>query len=310
MKRKNKMINITIFTPTYNRSELLTRCYESLLAQTNTNFIWLVVDDGSTDNTRELVSKWQKDNLIKIVYIYKQNGGKHTAHNAAVQNCTTPYFLILDSDDTLDSNCTEALSVYLDVVDMDDSLSGIIGNRFDMYSKKVIGSFMPREIKRASGIELYQKYSFTGDTLRLYKTSILKKFPFPLIYGEKFIYENVVFDPIDSQFKMLVIRDRLYYCEYQEVGYSADATRLKVGSPIGYAMSLESSAFHAVSLRKKINWSILYIIWSKKMPIPKAFDQFRLKYMYCILTPLSLIMTFFKQPKFFFDIIKSAEELR
>lgn len=86
-----------------------------------------------------------------------------------------PYFLILDSDDTLDSNCVEALSSYLDVLDMDDSLSGIIGNKFDMYSKKVIGSFIPREIKRASGIELYQKYRFTGETLRLYKTSILKK---------------------------------------------------------------------------------------------------------------------------------------
>ncbi len=78
-------IQLTIFTPAYNRAHTLPRTLDSLKRQQNKNFIWLIIDDGSTDNTKELVDKWLKDDYgFEIVYIYKENGGMHTAHNVAV----------------------------------------------------------------------------------------------------------------------------------------------------------------------------------------------------------------------------------
>ena len=93
---------ITIFTPAYNRAHTLHRTYESLLKQDCKDFVWLIVDDGSTDNTADLVKNWQSaDNGFEIRYIYKENGGMHTAHNTAYENIDTELNVCIDSDDCL-----------------------------------------------------------------------------------------------------------------------------------------------------------------------------------------------------------------
>ena len=115
------------------------------------------------------------------------------------------------------------------------NISGIIGNRYNAKTKDVIGTNMPQNLEYANGLELYQRYKFKGDTLRLYKTSILRENLFPQIDSEKFIYENVVFDKIDSKYKMLINRDELYYCDYLDDGYTNNANKLKCENPLGYA---------------------------------------------------------------------------
>ncbi len=277
------MKKITIFTPTYNRAYILGQAYKSLLEQTNKEFIWLIIDDGSTDNTQQLVSEWQKENKIDIKYIKQENQGKHIAHNTAVENCNTEFLLILDSDDFLSENAIEILNKEIEKIKENKNISGIIGNRWIPKSNKVIGTEMPKDIEYASGLELYQKFGFKGDTLRLYKTEVLKKFLFPKIEGEKFIYENVVFDIIDSKYKMLINRDKLYYCDYLEDGYTVNAKKLKKENPIGYAYALNSGVKYSLTIRRKIKWTVLYIEWCKKNKIENAYNNFCNPLLYIIM---------------------------
>lgn len=290
------MKQLTIFTPTYNRGYILGQAYESLKNQSDKNFIWLIVDDGSTDNTEELVQKWKEDKIIKIEYIKQENQGKHIAHNTAVLNCKTEYLLILDSDDFLNKEAVKILNKEAKRISDLQNISGIIGNRFDSKSKNVIGNIMPQNVKFASGLELYQKYGHKGDTLRMYKTQILKDNLFPEIKGEKFIYENVIFDVIDSKYKMLINRDELYYGTYLEDGYTNNSLKLKKNNFKGYALSLESSSIYSINIIEKIKYNILYIIWCRRYNI-KINSKLKNIFLYCV----ALVFEKIKYPKFFFE---------
>lgn len=294
---------ITVFTPTYNRAHVLRRCYESLVAQTSQDFVWLLVNDGSEDETEALVRDWQKDGAVDIQYIKQANGGKHAAHNTAVNNCHTEYLLILDSDDFLNKKCIETLDAHINDIDENDSICGIIGaGGRDDDSGSHLRQVLPSGTRYASGLELYQKYNYAGETMRLYKTKILKRFLFPEIPGEKFIYENVVFDQIDAKYKMLIIHDELYNGAYLADGYTANASKIKLNNPKGYALSLDSSIRYSLRMSKKVSWMILYIIWCKRMNISDAFFASSNKLLYLTAYPIAVICIFLKKPKFFFDI--------
>lgn len=295
------MKEITIFTPTFNRAYILGRAYDSLLQQTNKEFIWCIIDDGSTDNTEDLVKKWLEEKKIEIQYIKQENGGKHVAHNAAVKKCKTNYMLILDSDDYLSEKTIEILLKDIENIKNKKNISGIIGNKFDGRNGNVIGTNMPTDIDYASGIELYQRYGFEGDTLRIYKTEILKQFLFPIIKGEKFIYENVVFEPIDSKYKMLINREKLYYCEYLKDGYTSNSDKIKKENPYGYALSLKSSAKYAINFINKIKYNILLIIWIRRYNLKKEMSLQDKGLFYFAVYPLALIFEKLKIPKFFFN---------
>lgn len=296
------VIEITIFTPTYNRLDKLKRCYKSLVCQTSMNFKWLVIDDGSTDNTGKWISAVKSCSKFEIIYIYQKNGGKHRAHNTAVNECDTEFFLILDSDDYLEINCIEVLENYAKKIKNMDRISGILGNRFDALSKKCIGNKIP-QIEYASGLELYQKYNFKGDTLRLYKTSILKQYLFPDIPSEKFVWENVVFDKIDKKYQFYLIQDQLYYGEYLSDGYTANISKIKRDNPVGYGISLKSSADTAVTLKKKIGLTILTVLWCEKNDKCKNYIKYD-NFFYILLFPIAKIFELIKYPKFFFEIFE------
>ena len=291
------MKNITVFTPTFNRAYILEQAYSSLEKQTDKNFIWLIIDDGSTDNTEDIVRKWQKENKIEITYIKQENQGKHIAHNTAVENCKTEFFLILDSDDFLSKDAIEILNKEVKKIKDNKAISGIIGNRWIPKSNEVIGTEMPNGITYTTGLELYQKLGFKGDTLRLYKTDILKQFLFPKIEGEKFVYENVVFDEIDSKYKMLINRDKLYYCEYLEDGYTKNSIKLKENNPKGYAYALNSEIKYAIVLSKKIKWTILYIEWCKAHKLENSCKNFCKPSLYVIMYIPTLIYIIGKKIK-------------
>lgn len=298
--------NITVFTPTYNRKDLLKRCYESLEKQTNKNFVWLIVDDGSIDNTSDYILNIKNKASFEIKYYYKENGGKASAHNYAVEKCKTDYLLILDSDDILVDNAIELLNSKLYKLENDDSLSGIIGNR-GYFDGKIIGSRIPEHLNIAKGIELYQKFKLTGDTLRLYKTSILKDYLFPIVENERFIPENVVFDRIDEKYNMYIIHEIIYLCEYQQNGYSNNVYKIRYNNPISYSYALKSAAETAVVFKKRITWTILYIIWCMNFSI-NGFKNYKYKLMYLLLFPLAFLFNLMKYPKFLFKSIKIQGE--
>lgn len=295
---------ITVFTPTYNRSKLLWRVFDYLQAQTVKQFIWMVIDDGSEDDTSTIIKEMEKTASFPIEYYYQPNGGKHRAHNTAVKKCNTDYFLILDSDDYLAPATIEILLDKIAIIDNDNTISGIIGNRFDKDTNHVIGTPMPN-IMYASSNELYQKYGLIGDTLRMYKTNILKQYLFPEINGEKFVSENVVFDKIDLNFKMLAIKEMLYFCDYQEQGYSCNIYKIHNNSPIGYAISLKSSVESAVTIKKKVSYLLLYKLWCKKKQMKCQLEKKYEIMLSLFLSPFMYLFLIIKYPIFFFKHFKN-----
>ena len=133
---QSKEIKLTIFTPAYNRAHTLPRTYKSLVAQDCKDFVWLIVDDGSSDHTAELVRQWQQqDNGFEIRYLYKGNGGMHTAHNTAYENIDTELNVCIDSDDCL---AVGAVSKILEKWDRvkGQQIAGLIGLDADLDGKE------------------------------------------------------------------------------------------------------------------------------------------------------------------------------
>lgn len=236
------MKRLTIFTPTYNRAYCLDRCYESLCKQSCFDFVWMIIDDGSTDNTRELVQSWiLKNTPFEVIYKRKNNQGKQMAHNLAVSMCDTELFMCVDSDDYLTTNAVECVLKLWDKY-KNDSYSGIIALR-GSEENTVLGTKMPTGVLSASLIELYEKYKFKGDTALVYRTDILKQFPFILENNEKFIGENFVYDQIDQKYKMILYNDIIYICQYLEDGYTKNTISLLKANPYSY-MKMKKQSSH------------------------------------------------------------------
>ena len=229
----NKDIQITVFTPAYNRAHTLPRTYESLKKQGNKNFIWLIIDDGSTDNTKELVEKWiSEENDFTIRYIYKENGGMHTAHNVAYQNITTELNVCIDSDDCLAENAIDKIltfwnknknNKYAGIVGLDSDLNGnLIGKDFDNLKETTLSGYYANGGK--------------GDKKLVYRTDVINKYPeYPVFEGEKYVGLNYKYLLIDQDYKLLVLNEVLCNVEYQEDGSSNSMWKQYYRNPKGFA---------------------------------------------------------------------------
>ena len=190
---------ITIFTPTYNRKSTLPRLYQSLCRQTVSDFYWLLIDDGSTDNTGELVKGWQLEDKIQIVYFYQENSGKASAHNAAVKYTNTELFLCVDSDDYLVDN---AIKRILEYWERDKNYTGILalkGNRDGLPVTK-----WRSPMKCSTLLDATRLYGLKGDTMLVFRTELLKKYFFPVFPKERFVPESYLYDQIDLEGKLYI----------------------------------------------------------------------------------------------------------
>lgn len=231
------MNEIDIITPTYNRVHLLPRLYESLQNQTNKSFRWLIVDDGSTDGTKEFISDIKKSNMdLFIEYFYKENGGKHTALNLAFKNLDSKLAFIVDSDDWLTD---DAIDVILEESDKVDSskISSIAFLGKDIQNR-VIGKEFSVNNKIASFIEERIINKTDGDKAEVIYSECLKDFSFPEIEGEKFIGEDYMWIILTEKKPMLFINQAIYCCEYQEDGLSKNVRKINVNSPCGNILRL------------------------------------------------------------------------
>ncbi len=251
---------LTIFTPTYNRAYILPKLYKSLLNQSNKKFIWLVVDDGSTDETEMLVKEWIEEAKLCIQYIKQENQGKHIAHNTAVENCQTELFFCVDSDDYLLGHAVEMILEEYNFIKSKE-VSGIVSIRIKE-NMSPIGTEMPTKINYSSLTDLYQKYHLKGDTALVFKTKILQEFKFPQIKGEKFIGEEYVYCQIDEFFKLYLSQNRYYVCAYLDDGYTTNMFNLISKNPKGY-MKLKIMALKkSKGFLAKIKNAICYVsVW-------------------------------------------------
>lgn len=229
-----KNVKLTVFTPAYNRAHTLARTYESLLKQKNKDFKWLIVDDGSFDNTRELVREWQsKENGFEIQYIYKENGGMHTVHNVAYENIDTELNVCIDSDDMLGENAIGKILEKWEQV-KDKGYAGIIGLDAD-FSGQIIGKGFTSELEETTLVGYYANGG-SGDKKLVYRTDIIKKYPpYPVFEGEKYVALGYKYRLIDQEYKLAVLNEVLCNVEYQADGSSNSMLKQYVRNPKGFA---------------------------------------------------------------------------
>lgn len=226
---------ITVFTPSYNRKAELKELYFSLIKQNYNDFEWLIVDDGSTDGTHDLITELQNENKININYIYKENGGKQSAYNVGLNYANGDVFFCIDSDDALKENkLGEIAKDFTEIHDGDIAgimyLQGYINNK-----DKVIGSYFPDNLIDTY-YNIYHKNGVTGDKLIVYKTSVAKEFYFPIIDGEKFVPEALIYNRMSKKYKFICKNIVMAYKEYLDSGYSADYFNLVKRNPNGNAL--------------------------------------------------------------------------
>lgn len=216
---------ITIFTPSYNRAHLLKRLYDSLLQQSHKNFEWLIVDDGSTDNTKEIVNQFINENKLLIRYYSKKNGGKHTAINFGVNEAKGNLFFIVDSDDFLPNNALELNYNAWQVIKNNQKICGIIG--LSQYTNgNIVGDNFLQDNWQIPFVDYYLKYKLKGDKTVAFKTDILKQYPFPEKDGIKLVFEAVVWEEMSKKYDVLCLNKVVQYVDYQSDGTSSSFYRL------------------------------------------------------------------------------------
>lgn len=228
---------VTVFTPVYNRKEIIKNLYNSLKIQTDQDFEWVIVDDGSTDNLVELVKIWmsEKDGL-NIKYKRVDNGGKHRAINIGVKMAVSDAFFIVDSDDYLANDAIEFVNMHFVEIAEDESFAGISGLKSFYKSQEIIGGNPAvREFVDATNLER-KKYHLLGDKAEVYKTSLLRKYPFPEFEGEKYITESIVWNQIAiAGYKLRWFNKVTYYAEYQGDGLTRNMSQIRRKNPMGWA---------------------------------------------------------------------------
>ncbi|MCR9011328.1 glycosyltransferase family 2 protein [Gabonibacter chumensis] len=254
------MKELTVFTPTYDRAYTLGRLYESLCRQSNKDFEWLVVDDGSKDGTEELIKSWQSEEKISIRYIYQENGGKMRAHNRGVKSTETELFVCVDSDDYLVDDGIEKILSFWKEKGGDATIAGLVGYRGKNTEETLSDGKFPYE--RNSTLKELYKNGFRGDSTLVYRTEVLRSFLFPEIEGEKFITEAYVYNQIDRQFQLLVLPRIIIVCNYLEDGYTRNQAKLRKDNPIGYALYCDQKAMYAESFKERWKNTINYVSYA------------------------------------------------
>lgn len=264
------METLTIFTPTYNRAYILGRLYNSLVKQTCQQFVWLVVDDGSDDDTTELFQKWKNEGKIRIQYYRIKNGGKSHAHNYAVESCSTSYFTCVDSDDYLIDEAVEEIYKGLEEAEQLNCI-GCVFPRKKPNGQPI--AIWPENLKKSTLMDSYCIYGAKGDTMLIYQTKILKKFRFPSFEGEKFVPESYLYDQIDQLGEMLFVHKAIYVGDYLDDGYTNSMAKLIAHNPKGYLCYIEQRLQLDNGLKQifldEIRYTAIYFVIYRRLYIRK-----------------------------------------
>lgn len=250
----------TIFTPTFNRAHLLINVYNSLLVQTFSDFEWVIVDDGSTDETRALVDSWKSTAPFPIRYFFKNNGGKHTAYNQGVSEARGRLFLALDSDDSCVPNTLARLWLRWNEIPEGkrNAFSGITCLCKDINGDP-IGGLLPSETIDGFPYRVLNELGRVGEMWGFHRTDILRQFSFPEFRGERFIPEALVWNRIGRIYKIRFINEALREYVLSPDSLSNSTVKIRARSPIGTCMYYKELAQLpsglAVKFRALVNYS-------------------------------------------------------
>lgn len=248
------MPSLTVFTPSFNRAHTLPRTYASLVNQTCKDFEWLIIDDGSNDNTSALVQGWISERKIPIHYVYQQNQGMHGAHNTAYKIITTELNTCIDSDDYMPVDAIEKiLTIWASC--KDDKVAGIIG--LDVTeSGRVIGS----EFACSGEIIDRKTAKIIGDKKLVIRTDVINKYPeYPIFPGEKYVGLGYKYQLIDQDYLWLTLNEPLVVVDYQEDGSSYNMFRQWWNNPRGFAFIHNNDLKYIKALKRRLQVATHYV---------------------------------------------------
>lgn len=254
---------ITVLTPTFNRGGELQSLWDSLQKQTVKDFEWLVVDDGSTDGTKNLITQLQEKSDFPIRYIYKNNGGKHTALNVGIQTICSELIFIVDSDDCVTDDAVESI---LKIHKKYRSQNNICGYAFlrAFPDGKINGKKFDVDEKIGSYIDVRVNGDDTGaDKAEVFKTHCLKEFSFPEYQNEKFLGEDLVWVRMARKYEMVHINKAIYVGNYLEDGLTNNRRKHNIASPIGCMHRAEEFMESDLKTRYRIKGGLQYIVYGR-----------------------------------------------
>lgn len=283
---------LTVFTPTYNRAYTLHLCYESLVRQTSKDFVWLVVDDGSSDGTETMVKRWQEEADFPIRYVYQQNQGMHGAHNTAYELIETELNVCIDSDDYMADDAVEKIlsfwtkhggSGYAGIVALDASTDGA-----------VIGTKLPQGVTSATLSDLYAKHGIKGDKKLVYRTELTRACPpYPLFEGEKYCPLSYKYILIDQQCPLLIMNEIVCYVEYRTDGSSLNMVKQYIRNPRGFAFFRKTAMRHAPTYKDRFREAVHYVSSSLMLRNGKFLAESPRKLTTLLAVPLGLALYFY-----------------
>jgi len=253
------MKTITVFTPTYNRAFCLSKCYNSLKNQSNQDFLWLIIDDGSTDETKALVQSWIADNAISIQYHYQKNLGMHGGHNAAYRLIETPLNVCIDSDDAMAENAIQKILNSWKKIENKPEFAGLVGLDADQ-SGRLIGTKIPEHVKATTLYEINNTLGVQGDKKLVYRTEVVKKYPpYPIFEGERFVPLGYLYQLIDQDYKLFPVNEVFCVVEYLPDGSSMNMLKQYRRHPKGFAFSRKSRMALSHGFKVKFKNAIHYV---------------------------------------------------
>lgn len=284
------MALLTVFTPAYNRSHTLSRTYESLCTQDCKDFIWLIVDDGSTDNTKDLVKSWQsKENGFEIQYIYKENGGMHTAHNTAYENIHTELNVCIDSDDKMAPGAVERIKSTWEKI-RDKGYAGIIALDSD-FSGNIIGKGFPHDMLETT-LGGYYAAGGTGDKKLIYRTDVINSvLPYPVFTGEKYVGLVYKYTLVDQKYKLYVMNEVVCEVEYQADGSTGTMWKQYLKNPKGFAFLRKVAMQYPTSRKRLIRDCIHYCSSSQIAKNRRYVQESPRKLLTVFCTPFGWLLT-------------------
>lgn len=295
----NNENTVAVVTATYNRANLLTNLYESLLNQTSKDFIWIIIDDGSTDNTKDLIKYFILENKINIIYKFYENSGKHRAINKAIDICNSKLFFIVDSDDILTNNSIEKIIEFEKTIKNEEKYCGIAGLKADYKGDLVIKEFL-YECLDATSLEATYKYKLFGDKAEVFYTNILKENKFPEIEGEKFITENVLWHKIAAMgYKIRWFNEIIYLCEYREDGLTKNALKNVVKNCKGETFYHNQELLFNIPIKYKFKHQINYFRFGlfTNFGIVELVNNCNLKYLIPLTLPMGVLANMYTRYK-------------
>ena len=298
---------ITVFTPTYNRAHTLERLYRSLKRQNFSDFEWLVVDDGSSDNTKMLFDKWTKENnFFPINYYLKDNGGKHTAINFALEKANGELFFTADSDDYLTDDALLKVNEWASTIPQNDKFCGVVGN-WGYSSSETPNTIFDADFRDANFFERYAEVSdrpIDGERAFVFFTDIHKKYKYPEYKNERFMTEAVTWNRMAHDgYKIRVFNDIIYIYKYLPGGLSLSGFQLFYDNPKGYGLWLKEKAeFLNYSYYKKLSMYYGYFFTQKsKLSIKEIAENIGSSYFI-----MKILYFYYKVKKLYHYILKSS----